>query len=97
MATPKFFQLPAQVRPLKYHLTLAPDLEHFTFRGEETVEIEVSEATSKVVVNSMELQVQAASGVRGGGTTVVGKQTVYDGKAETVAFECGRELPMGGG
>ena len=97
MTIPKFFQLPAKVRPLKYSLTLAPDLERFTFRGEETVDIEVTEATSKIVVNAMELQVQAASVVLGDGTTVVAEQPVYDEDAETVTFDFGRDLPIGRG
>lgn len=31
--------LPAHVVPLKYHVTIRPDLDTFTFNGTETVEV----------------------------------------------------------
>jgi hypothetical protein len=31
--------LPTNVRPLKYHITLQPDLDTFTFNGTETIEV----------------------------------------------------------
>ena len=33
--------LPANVIPVKYRMTLQPDLETFTFRGEQTVDIDI--------------------------------------------------------
>ena len=43
--------LPAHVRPLKYKLTLEPDLTGFTFRGEERIDLEVLEPTSAIALN----------------------------------------------
>ena len=42
MTTEERVILPGHVRPLKYQLTLAPDLERFTFSGEETIDLEIS-------------------------------------------------------
>ena len=41
MATVATSLLPAEVRPIKYHIRLAPNLTAFTFTGEETIEIEI--------------------------------------------------------
>lgn len=38
----KFERLPELVKPTHYALTLSPDLKNFTFRGQETADIEVS-------------------------------------------------------
>ena len=86
MTTSQRVQLPRNVRPLKYRLTLTPDLERFTFDGKETIDIEVSEPTNTLVLNSMDIQVQSASIVRGGGAGEVASEIVYDRKSETVTF-----------
>ena len=44
MATVATSLLPAEVRPVKYHIRLSPNLTAFTFAGEETIEIEVQSA-----------------------------------------------------
>ena len=95
MATPSEFQLPPHVRPLKYSLTLAPDLERFTFKGEETVEVEVTEPTSEVVLNAVDIQVQTAAVRLGDGAVVTPEETRYDESAETVTFVFGSQLPVG--
>ena len=95
MTTPSEFQLPLHVRPLKYSLTLSPDLERFTFKGEETVEVEVTEPTSEVSLNAIDIQVQAAAVRLGDGTTVTPEETRYDESAETVTFAFGSQLPVG--
>ena len=61
--------LPGHVRPLKYQLTLAPDLERFTFTGEETIDLEIPQSTSEIVLNAVDLQVQTASVIPHDGTT----------------------------
>lgn len=38
----KFERLPELAKPTHYALTLSPDLKNFTFRGQETTDIEVS-------------------------------------------------------
>ena len=55
MATVATSLLPAEVRPVKYHISLSPNLTTFTFAGEETIEIEVQQPTSQIVLNAAEL------------------------------------------
>ena len=43
MGTSGSFRLPTDVRPVKYRLSLRPDLDAATFQGDETVDIEISE------------------------------------------------------
>ena len=54
-------RLPPTVRPRRYDLTLEPDLDTATFAGEETIEVEVVEPTSEIVLNAAEIEVDEAS------------------------------------
>ena len=53
--------LPPNARPLRYAIHLTPDLDAFTFDGEESVDVEVLEATDTIVLNACEMTVHAAS------------------------------------
>jgi puromycin-sensitive aminopeptidase len=54
------YRLPTTVRPSRYELTLEPDLAQASFRGHETVTIEVVEAVTDVVLNADELEIDDA-------------------------------------
>ena len=95
MTTSQRSTLPQHVRPLKYRITLAPDLEQFTFSGEETIDIEAAQPTSEIVLNAVEIQVQAASVILGNGATIAADRTEYDESKETVTFFFGSQLPKG--
>ncbi|MFQ6028558.1 MAG: M1 family metallopeptidase [Dehalococcoidia bacterium] len=69
MATSEAVVLPTNVRPGKYTLKLQPDLQNFTFQGEETIDIEVSQATAQIQLNCDEIEIQSARLVRGGQST----------------------------
>ena len=43
------YRLPKTVVPKRYAIRLIPDLEKFTFSGEESVAITVSESTSEIL------------------------------------------------
>ena len=47
--------LPETACPSKYRIKLHPDLTDFTFDGEQSVDIQVLEATSSIVLNAMDL------------------------------------------
>ncbi len=101
MTTSDFSLLPQHVRPLKYRLTLTPDLERFTFRGEETVDIEVTRSTREIVLNANEIKVRAASvahgdGTRGGLETITPAERIsYDEASETITLAFGIPIPAG--
>ncbi len=52
------FRLPRLVRPQRYDLTIAPDLDSSTFTGSVTISVELSEPTDMVVLNAKDLDVQ---------------------------------------
>ena len=62
------YRLPRHVRPTRYDLRLEPDLTTLTFAGEETVTLDVREATSEIVLNAVELSIgeAAITNARGG-------------------------------
>ena len=60
MSTVATSLLPAEIRPVKYQVSLSPNLTAFTFAGEEIIEIEVHQPTSQIVLNAAELEIQEA-------------------------------------
>ncbi|MCJ2520885.1 MAG: M1 family metallopeptidase, partial [Candidatus Thermoplasmatota archaeon] len=88
-------RLPASVRPEKYVLSLKPDLNEFTFQGEESVDIQVTESVSSITLNASELQVSSARVKLGEGTTLPAKGIDLDESEETVTLSFDRTLPKG--
>jgi puromycin-sensitive aminopeptidase len=86
--------LPAEVRPVKYRITLSPDLTGFTFAGEETIDIEVKRPTAQIVLNAAELEIQAAH-VLLDGQRMPAQSIELDAKAETATLTFGTPLTIG--
>jgi puromycin-sensitive aminopeptidase len=70
------YKLPETVRPERYEIRLAPDLTACTFAGEETVFVNVREPVTEIVLNAVELTIEAVSIVSTGGKTVPGTATL---------------------
>ena len=87
--------LPGDVRPVLYDLTLTPDLDSFTFAGEETVDVEVLESTSSVTLNCAEIEVASCRVTAADGAELTPADTSFDEQAETVTFSFDRPLPIG--
>ena len=60
-------RLPRTVIPTRYDLRLTPDLTTFTFDGEETIAVTVTEPTAEVWLNAAELAISEATIGRDGG------------------------------
>ncbi len=69
VTTESDFRLPRTVLPLHYELTIAPDLQAFTFDGVETVTVEIHESVREIVCNAAELSITSAS-LRSGDLTI---------------------------
>ncbi len=87
--------LPRDVRPTRYDLTLAPDLEAFTFDGQVSIDVEILEPTSRIVLNCAEIDVQSCSLRTADGAERAASGIKYDEDEETVAFDFGGELAAG--
>jgi puromycin-sensitive aminopeptidase len=93
------YRLPRTVRPRRYDLTLEPDLESATFAGHETVAVDVLIETSEVVLNAVEIEIDAATaeiqadGAPGGEQLVAKVAVDEETERATLAFE--RPLPVG--
>src|SRR3954468_13692681 len=49
-------RLPPTVTPTHYALWFAPDLQNATFRGRETIDIDVAAAATSITLNAAEIQ-----------------------------------------
>ena len=94
MATVPTSLLPAEVRPVKYHISLSPNLTAFTFAGEETIEIEVSQPTSQIVLNAAELEIREAHLIQDGQRTPA-HGIALDEEAETATLTFAAPKPTG--
>ena len=93
----QFTLLPGSVRPSHYALTLSPDLESATFSGDVSIDILVSEITSEVTLNAIELELGAATFTPRGGEATSSTGISYNEDAETAAIRFGEPLPVGAG
>ena len=94
MAPSTQFRLPTNVRPVRYKLTLTPDLERFTFAGEVSIEIDVVEATDSVTLNAADLEIAVAELTLEDGAELPAT-VVIDEETERAAFQVGRILGPG--
>jgi puromycin-sensitive aminopeptidase len=86
--------LPADVRPITYRIRLAPNLTAFTFAGEETIDIEVSQPTSQIVLNAAELEIQEAHLLHNG-QHIPAQAIAIDAEEETATLTFASPLPTG--
>lgn len=95
MMTHSPYRLPTDVRPLKYTLTLAPDLTSFTFTGNVVIDLEVVTATERIMLNAAELQIDRAELTLSDGNTLPVTDISLDETYETATFSFGRAIPQG--
>ena len=86
--------LPNTVRPKKYRLTLQPDTETFTFKGSQSIDIDVLEPTDRIILNAAELEIGAVSVIRDGNVTACSSVS-FDAENETATLDFGAVLTLG--
>ena len=86
--------LPETARPSKYRIKLQPDLKNFTFDGEQSVDLQILEATSTIVLNSIDLEISNTT-LHANGTTLTSKSVTIDKDAETATLDFGETIQPG--
>ncbi len=82
--------LPKTVVPVQYVIDLTPDLEKLAFSGSELVDIEVTEPTTRLMLNAVDLDIQSAT-VDGEGASEIASHV----EAQTVTFDFPHPIAAG--
>lgn len=92
----KSVRLPNHIKPLRYKLLIKPNLENFTFEGEETISLVIDKPTFSITLHSKELNIFDAE-YQVSGIKYKAKKTLYDKKSETATFNFNHKIPKGKG
>jgi aminopeptidase N len=96
-------QLPRNVRPLHYSISIMPDAANLRFRGRTAIDIEVREPTDRITLNAAELDFEGAalipygtgSGIPPEGLVLDGNDISIDADAQTATVRLPRSLVRG--
>jgi aminopeptidase N len=83
--------LPKSVVPSRYAIELAPDLQNLAIAGSETIDIDVREPVSRVVLNAVDIAIEVASIDDGGQRAEVS----FDSAAEAATLSFASALSPG--
>ncbi|MBI2196944.1 M1 family metallopeptidase [Candidatus Daviesbacteria bacterium] len=89
-------RLPVHVKPERYRIMLRPDLEGFTFYGEETIFLVLEKPTKQITLHAAELEIESAEFIHGNKEVWAGRIN-YDKKAETATFTFAKNIQKGKG
>jgi puromycin-sensitive aminopeptidase len=54
----KSVRLPSHISPVSYRLNLWPDLESFTYKGNETIKIKIDKEINKITIHSKDIDIE---------------------------------------
>jgi aminopeptidase N len=86
-------RLAGTVVPEHYTLWFAPDLRSDTFRGRDTIRVQLKTPSAVITLHAAELTIQAATIQAGGHSQTA--SIALDGKAETVTLTVPQPIPAG--
>ncbi|MBI4035953.1 M1 family metallopeptidase [Candidatus Daviesbacteria bacterium] len=89
-------RLPAYIKPERYKILLRPNLDEFTFTGEETIYLLIDKPTQEITLHSVDLEIESAEFIHQGKETWAGKIS-YDKKSETATFTFPKQVQIGKG
>ncbi|MDO8573580.1 MAG: M1 family metallopeptidase [Candidatus Daviesbacteria bacterium] len=81
----KSVRLPGHIKPERYKIMLRPDLESFTFYGEETIYLILEKSTKEIILHSVDLEIESEDA----------SKISYNKKEETVTLTFPKTLPKG--
>ena len=86
--------LPAGVRPYDYQIKLQSNPEQSTFRGEVAIGLQISQPTSKIVLNADELRIESATLIQAE-TTSLAQQIDLDKSHQQATLDFGKSIAPG--
>ena len=86
-------RLPITVVPSHYKLFLDPDIGAQKFTGEETISVQVQQATGEILLNSLGLEISLAEATAE--NTILPAQVTYDQPNEMVRLIFAKPVPKG--
>ncbi len=86
-------RLPTNISPTHYALWFAPDLQNATFRGRETIDIDVQSPTAAITLNAAEIQFGQVT-ITAGGRMQTARVTLDD-RNEMATLTVPQALPKG--
>jgi len=87
-------RLTSFITPLRYKLQIAPDLENFTFEGNEIIFVILKKTTSRIIIHSKELDIEVAE-IVSGKSKIFAKKITYDKKSETAILQFPKNISKG--
>ena len=87
-------RLPADATPLHYQLVVTPDFGTATFEGDLTIDIRIANATNRITLNAVDLDVYWAEILQPDGRLLF-PTVATDPAAQTAAFTVTARLPPG--
>ncbi|VIO88592.1 Peptidase family M1 containing protein [Brugia malayi] len=92
VAPAKFERLPELAKPTHYTLTLSPDFKNFTFRGQETTDIEILKGTDHLKLHSGEIDIKKAQLTLSDGSVLQDLDIEYHRKWTTVTLKLPKHI-----
>jgi len=89
-------RLPTKVVPIHYSITIKPEIENFTFSANESIQVNVREATNWIVLNSLDIEIKEAVFVSNNQEQIATKIDINK-KNEIAIITFENELPLGNG
>src|SRR3990172_275627 len=90
----KNIRLPMHVKPERYKIMLKPDLNEFTFTGEETIYLKLEKPTKQITLHAVDLEIESVEFIHKNKQIVAGKIS-YQPEDETITFTFPKPLQKG--
>ncbi|TCV91642.1 aminopeptidase N [Luteibacter rhizovicinus] len=88
-------QLPREVRPSHYDVSIVPHAEKLGFDGKVSVAVEVLKPTTSITLNAMDMTFSSVSLTPAGKKALAAPKVAVDKEAQTATFTFAKPLPAG--
>ncbi len=89
----KSVRLPNHILPIRYDLSLKPDLESFTFEGREVIQIKINKLTKDITLHSKDIKIHTAQITHNKKSEFA--KISYQEKIETIKLSFKNNIPKG--